>query len=140
MTDRLYDCLDTFEMRIAIAQNKLGVSQPNLSQAFGISLRTYQNNDLGKRTIPVAARADLNRRPDVYPNWILVDVEDVRLKHDLAAPEEFEVAQDKYLSGFGTELKTEQRRAIAVHWQRSVLEGKEIAMCDVHTWTELSRE
>ena len=88
----------------------------------------------------VEALVELHRQFQVDLNWILLGVEAVRREHDLTALEEFEVALDKYLSDSGTKLKSEKRGAIAARWYRSFLEGKEIAMDDVHTWIELLRE
>ena len=125
---------------MAIARNELTISQVKMAEALGISLRAYQSYELGKRSIPVEALVELHRKFDVDLNWILLGVETVRLKHDLAKLEEFEVALDKFLSDSGTKLKSEKRGAIAARWYSSFLEGKEIAMDDVHTWIELLRE
>ena len=140
MADRPYNYLSALGARIAIARNELGMSQAKLAAALGISLRAYQSYELGKRSIPVEALVELHRQFQVDLNWILLGVEAVRLEHDLTAMEEFEVALDKYLSDSGTKLKSEKRGAIAARWYRSFLEGKEIAMDDVHTWIELLRE
>ena len=140
MADRPYEYLSALGARMAIARNELGMSQTKIAQALGISLRAYQSYELGKRSIPVEALVDLPRKFDVDLNWILLGVEAVRLTHDLAALEDFEVSLDKYLSETGTKLRSEKRGAIAARWYRSFLEGKEIAMDDVHTWIELLRE
>lgn len=140
MADRPYDYLRALGAHIAISRNELGMSQTKMTEALGISLRAYQSYELGKRSIPVEALVELNRQFDVDLNWILLGAESVRMKHDIAALEEFEVALDKHLSESGTKLKSEKRGAIAARWYRSVLEGKEIAMDDVHTWIELLRK
>ncbi|SPH20353.1 hypothetical protein ASD8599_01089 [Ascidiaceihabitans donghaensis] len=140
MADRPYDYLSALGARIAIARNELAVSQAKMAEVLGISLRAYQSYELGKRSIPVEALVKLHRKFDVDLNWILLGAESVRLEHDLAKLEEFEVALDKFLSDSETKLKSEKRGAIAARWYRSFLEGKEIAMDDVHTWIELLRE
>ena len=140
MANRQYDYLSALGARIAIARNELSISQAKMAETLGISLRAYQSYELGKRSIPVEALVELNRKFDVDLNWVLLGAEAVRLKHDLAKLEEFEVELDKFLSDSGTKLKSEKRGAIAARWYRSFLEGKEIAMDDVHTWIELLRE
>jgi transcriptional regulator with XRE-family HTH domain len=140
MVDRPHDYLSALGARIAIARNELGMSQSKMSAALGISLRAYQSYELGKRSIPVEALVELHRQFAVDLNWILLGVEAVRLEHDLAALEEFEIALDKHLSASGIKIRSEKRGAIAARWYRSFLEGKEIAMDDVHTWIELLRE
>lgn len=140
IVSRPYDYLSALGARIAIARNELGLSQAKMSEALGMSLRAYQSYELGKRSIPVEALVELHRKYDVDLNWILLGVEAVRMKHDLAALEAFEIALDKHLSESGTKLRSEKRGAIAARWYRSFLEGKEIAMDDVHTWIELLRE
>ena len=102
MADRPYDYLSALGARIAIARNELGMSQAKLAEALGISLRAYQSYELGKRSIPVEALFEMHRKFEVDLNWILLGVEAVRMKHDIAALEEFEVALDKYLSDSGT--------------------------------------
>lgn len=140
MVDRPHDYLSALGARIAIARNELGMSQAKMSAALGISLRAYQSYELGKRSIPVEALVELHRQFAVDLNWILLGVEAVRLEHDLNALEEFEIALDKHLSASGIKIRSEKRGAIAARWYRSFLEGKEIAMDDVHTWIELLRE
>ncbi|UWQ97552.1 helix-turn-helix domain-containing protein [Rhodobacteraceae bacterium M385] len=140
MAERAEDYLTALGARIAIARNEQALSQAKMAEALGMSLRAYQSYELGKRAIPVEALIKLHRQFDVDLSWILLGVEAVRLKHDLDKLEEFEVALDKYLSENGIKLKSEKRGAIAARWYRSFLEGKEIAMDDVHTWIELLRE
>ncbi|SLN41537.1 helix-turn-helix domain-containing protein [Pseudooctadecabacter jejudonensis] len=140
MAERAEDYLTALGARIAIARNEQALSQAKMAEALGMSLRAYQSYELGKRAIPVEALIKLHRQFDVDLGWILLGVEAVRLKHDLDKLEEFEVALDKYLSENGIKLKSEKRGAIAARWYRSFLEGKEIAMDDVHTWIELLRE
>ncbi|MFV1658487.1 helix-turn-helix domain-containing protein [Phaeobacter sp. JH20_27] len=140
MAERPYDYLSALGARIAIARNELSISQVKMADALGISLRAYQSYELGKRSIPVEALVELHRKFDVDLNWILLGAEAVRLKHDLAKLEEFEIALDKHLSENGIRLKSEKRGAISARWYRSFLDGKEIAMDDVHTWIELLRE
>lgn len=140
MAERAEDYLTALGARIAIARNEQALSQAKMAEALGMSLRAYQSYELGKRAIPVEALIKLHRQFNVDLSWILLGVEAVRLKHDLDKLEEFEVALDKYLSENGIKLKSEKRGAIAARWYRSFLEGKEIAMDDVHTWIELLRE
>ncbi|WP_170349669.1 helix-turn-helix domain-containing protein [Ruegeria atlantica] len=140
MADRPYDYLSSLGARIAIARNELGMSQAKMAEALGISLRAYQSYELGKRSIPVERLVELHRKYDVDLNWILLGAESVRLRHDLVALQEFEVALDRHLSNSGVKLKSEKRGAIAARWYHSFLEGKEVAMDDVHTWIELLRE
>lgn len=140
MAERAEDYLTALGARIAIARNEQALSQAKMAEALGMSLRAYQSYESGKRAIPVEALIKLHRQFDVDLSWILLGVEAVRLKHDLDKLEEFEVALDKYLSENGIKLKSEKRGAIAARWYRSFLEGKEIAMDDVHTWIELLRE
>ena len=140
MAESAEDYLTALGARIAIARNEQALSQAKMGEALGMSLRAYQSYELGKRAIPVEALIKLHRQFDVDLSWILLGVEAVRLKHDLDKLEEFEVALDKYLSENGIKLKSEKRGAIAARWYRSFLEGREIAMDDVHTWIELLRE
>ncbi|WP_298851583.1 helix-turn-helix transcriptional regulator [uncultured Ruegeria sp.] len=140
MADRPYDYLSSLGARLAIARNELGMSQKKMADALGISLRAYQSYELGKRSIPVERLVELHRIFSVDLNWVLLGVDAVRLKHDLFALEEFEVALDKYLSDNGISLKSEKRGAIAARWYRSFLEGKGVIMDDVHTWIELLKE
>ncbi|NOC47004.1 MULTISPECIES: helix-turn-helix domain-containing protein [Ruegeria] len=140
MADRPYDYLSSLGARLAIARNELGMSQKKMADALGISLRAYQSYELGKRSIPVERLVELHRKFSVDLNWVLLGVDAVRLKHDLFALEEFEVALDKYLSDSEISLKSEKRGAIAARWYRSFLEGKEVIMDDVHTWIELLKE
>lgn len=140
MADRPYHVLSALGARLAIARNELGISQAKLAETLGISLRAYQSYELGKRSIPVEVLIEFYRKFEVDIRWILLGVEAVRMKHDLEALEEFEVALDRLLSESATRLKSEKRGAIAARWYRSFLEGKEIAMDDVHTWIELLRD
>lgn len=64
----------------------------------------------------------------------------MRLKQDLTALEEFEVAFDKHLFASGIKVRSEKRGAMATRWYRSFLQGKEILMNDVHTWVEPVRD
>lgn len=134
------DYLGGLGARMAIARNELGLSQARLAAALGISLRAYQSYELGKRSIPVEALVDMHRKFGVDLTWILLGVDAVRPAHDLAALEAFETALDRHLRETGIRLKSEKRGAIVARWYRSVLDGKEIAMDDVHTWIELLRE
>lgn len=140
MAERSENYLMALGARLAIARNEQALSQVKMAEALGMSLRAYQSYELGKRSIPIEALVQLHRQFDVDLNWILLGVEAVRLKHDLDRLESFEVELDRFLSENGIKLKSEKRGAIAARWYRSFLEGKEIAMDDVHTWIELLRE
>ncbi len=140
MAERAENYLTALGARIAIARNEQALSQAKMAEALGMSLRAYQSYELGKRSIPIEALIKLHRQFDVDLSWILLGVEAVRLKHDLDKLEEFEVELDRHLSKNGIRLKSEKRGAISARWYRSFLEGKEIAMDDVHTWIELLRE
>ena len=140
MTERAENYLTALGARLAITRNEKALSQAKMAEALGMSLRAYQSYELGKRSIPIEALSKLHRQFDVDLSWILLGVEAVRLKHDLDKLEEFEVELDRYLSENGIKLKSEKRGAISARWYRSFLEGKEIAMDDVHTWIELLRE
>ena len=140
MAERAENFLSALGARLAITRNEKALSQAKMAEALGLSLRAYQSYELGKRSIPIEALIKLNRQFDVDLSWILLGVEAVRLKHDLDKLEEFEVELDRYLSENGIKLKSEKRGAISARWYRSFLEGKEIAMDDVHTWIELLRE
>ena len=140
MAERAENYLTALGARLAITRNEKALSQAKMAEALGLSLRAYQSYELGKRSIPIEALIKLNRQFDVDLSWILLGVEAVRLKHDLDKLEEFEVELDRYLSENGIKLKSEKRGAISARWYRSFLEGKEIAMDDVHTWIELLRE
>ncbi len=140
MAERAENYLTALGARIAIARNEQALSQAKMAEALGMSLRAYQSYELGKRSIPIEALIKLHRQFDVDLSWILLGVEAVRLKHDLDKLEEFEVELDRHLSENGIKLKSEKRGAISARWYRSFLEGKEIAMDDVHTWIELLRE
>ena len=140
MSERAENYLTALGARLAITRNEKALSQAKMAEALGMSLRAYQSYELGKRSIPVEALMKLHRQFDVDLSWILLGVESVRLKHDLDKLEEFEVELDRYLSENGIKLKSEKRGAISARWYRSFLEGKEIAMDDVHTWIELLRE
>ena len=140
MAERAENYLSALGARLAITRNEKALSQAKMAEALGMSLRAYQSYELGKRSIPIEALIKLNRQFDVDLSWILLGVEAVRLKHDLDKLEEFEVELDRYLSENGIKLKSEKRGAISARWYRSFLEGKEIAMDDVHTWIELLRE
>lgn len=140
MAKRAENYLTALGARIAIARNEQALSQAKMAEALGMSLRAYQSYELGKRSIPIEALIKLHRQFDVDLGWILLGVEAVRLKHDLDKLEEFEVELDRFLSENGIKLKSEKRGAISARWYRSFLEGKEIAMDDVHTWIELLRE
>lgn len=140
MAERAENYLAALGARLAITRNEKALSQAKMAEALGMSLRAYQSYELGKRSIPVEALIKLHRQFDVDLSWILLGVEAVRLKHDLDKLEEFEVELDRYLSENGIKLKSEKRGAISARWYRSFLEGKEIAMDDVHTWIELLRE
>ena len=126
--------------RMAIARNELGLSQARMAEALGMSQRAYQSYESGKRSMPVEALVDMHRQFGVDMNWILLGVEAVRPGHDLAALEGFETALDRHLGATCIRLKSEKRGAIVARWYRSLLEGKEIPMDDVHTWIELLRE
>ena len=140
MADRPYDYLSALGARIAIARNELGMSQAKLAEALGISLRAYQSYELGKRSIPVEALVEMHRKFDVDLNWILLGVEAVRMKHDIAALEEFEVSLDRYLTEQKITVKSEKRGAIVARWYQSHVEGREVPVDQVHTWIELVRE
>ncbi|WP_439121099.1 helix-turn-helix domain-containing protein [Marivita sp.] len=140
MADRPYDYLSALGARIAIARNELGMSQAKLAEALGISLRAYQSYELGKRSIPVEALFEMNRKFDVDLNWILLGVEAVRMKHDIAALEDFEVTLDRYLTDQEIRVKSEKRGAIVARWYQSHVEGREVPVDQVHTWIELVRE
>lgn len=140
MAERAENYLTALGARMAIARNEQALSQAKMAEALGMSLRAYQSYELGKRSIPIEALIKLHRQFDVDLSWILLGVEAVRLKHDLDKLEEFEIELDRYLSENGIKLKSEKRGAISARWYRSFLEGKEIAMDDIHTWIELLRE
>lgn len=140
MVNRADTYLGSLGARMAIARNELGLSQARMAGALGMSQRAYQSYETGKRSIPVEALVDMHRQFGVDLNWILMGVEAVRPGHDLAALEGFETALDRHLSATGIRLKSEKRGAIVARWYRSLLEGKEIPMDDVHTWIELLRE
>lgn len=140
MTNRRNEYLSGLGARIAIARNELGMSQAKMSKALGISLRAFQSYELGKRSIPVEVLFEMHHQFGVDLNWILLGVEAVRLQHDFAALEEFETSLDRLLEDQGTKIKSEKRGAIVARWYRSLTEGKEVQMEDVHTWVELLKE
>ena len=140
MAERAENYLTALGARLAITRNEKALSQAKMAEALGMSLRAYQSYELGKRSIPVEALIKLHRQFDVDLSWILLGVEAVRLKHDLAKLEEFEVELDRYLIESEIKLKSEKRGAITSRWYRSILEGSEVSMDDVRTWVELLAE
>jgi transcriptional regulator with XRE-family HTH domain len=126
--------------RLAITRNETGLSQTEMAKEIGVSLRAYHSYEKGDRGLPIEALVMLNEKFDSDVNWILLGTKSARVEHDIEALQEFETSLDRFLTDQGITIKSEKRGAIVARWYRSLIDGKEVAMDDVHTWIELLRE
>ncbi|UWR76538.1 helix-turn-helix domain-containing protein [Phaeobacter inhibens] len=126
--------------RLAITRNEIGLSQADMAQVIGVSLRAYHSYEKGYRGLPIEALVALHEKFKSDVNWILLGVKSARVEHDIEALQEFETSLDRYLAGQGITIKSEKRGAIVARWYRSLTDGKEIQMEDVYTWIELLKE
>ena len=138
--------LDAVENALLVTADRLREAQPNLSWLFqdgppGPKLAKSSPGLLFQLEQAVAeALVEMHRKFDVDLNWILLGVEAVRMKHDIAALEGFEVKLDRYLTEQKIRVKSEKRGAIVARWYQSHVEGREVPIDQVHTWIELVRE
>lgn len=126
--------------RLAIIRNEIGLSQTDMSKVLGVSLRAYHSYEKGERGLPIEALLKLNEKFDSDVAWILLGTKSARVEHDIEALQAFETSLDQFLTTQGVKIKSEKRGAIVARWYKSFLDGKEIAMDDVHTWIELLKE
>ncbi len=126
--------------RLAITRNETGLSQTEMAKEIGVSLRAYHSYEKGDRGLPIEALVMLHEKFKSDVNWILLGTKSARVEHDIEALQEFETSLDRFLTEQGITIKSEKRGAIVARWYRSLTEGKEIQMEDVHTWIELLKE
>ncbi|TRD15003.1 helix-turn-helix transcriptional regulator [Palleronia caenipelagi] len=126
--------------RLAITRNEIGLSQADMAKEIGVSLRAYHSYEKGDRGVPVEGLVAIHEKYGSDVTWILLGSKSARVEHDIDALEEFETSLDRYLTEQGIRIKSEKRGAIIARWYRSLTDGKEIKMEDVHTWIELLRE
>ena len=134
------DLLVGIGARLAITRNEIGLSQSDMAQEIGVSLRAYHSYEKGERGLPIEALVMLDEKFGTDVTWILLGTKAARVQHDIDALEEFETSLDRFLTDQGIRIKSEKRGAIVARWYRSLTDGKEIKMEDVHTWIELLRE
>ena len=132
--------LSNLGARITIARKELGMSQAKLAEAIGLSVRAYQSYEMGQRSIPIEALVEMHQKFNVDLNWILLGAKAVRMQHDIAALEEFEVKFDQYLNDQKIRIASEKRGIIVSLWYQSHVEGREVPFEQVHTWIELVGE
>lgn len=111
-----------------------------MAREIGVSLRAYHSYEKGERGLPIEALVLLEEKFSVDVNWILLGTKAARVEHDIDALEEFETSLDRFLVEQGIRIKSEKRGAIVGRWYRSLTDGKEVPMEDVHTWIELLKE
>lgn len=126
--------------RLAITRNEIGLSQTDMAKEIGVSLRAYHSYEKGDRGLPIEALVAIHEKFGSDVTWILLGTKSARVEHDIDALEEFETSLDRFLTEQGIRIKSEKRGAIVARWYRSLTDGKEIKMEDVHTWIELLRE
>lgn len=111
-----------------------------MAKELGVSLRAYHSYEKGVRGLPIEALVILDEKFGTDVTWILLGTKSVRVQHDIGALEKFETALDRFLTEQSIRIKSEKRGAIVARWYRSLTDGKEIKMEDVHTWIELLRD
>ena len=126
--------------RLAITRNETGLSQTDMAKEIGVSLRAYHSYEKGERGLPIEALVLLEEKFSVDVNWILLGTKAARVEHDIDALEKFETSLDRFLIEQGIRIKSEKRGAIVGRWYRSLTDGKEVPIEDVHTWIELLKE
>jgi transcriptional regulator with XRE-family HTH domain len=126
--------------RLAITRNETGLSQTEMAREIGVSLRAYHSYEKGDRGLPIEALVMLHAKFNSDVNWVLLGTKSARVEHDIEALQEFETSLDRFLTEQGITIKSEKRGAIVARWYRSLTEGKEVQMEDVHTWIELLKE
>lgn len=134
------DLLVGIGARLAITRNEIGLSQSDMAKEIGVSLRAYHSYEKGERGLPIEALVMLDEKFGADVTWILLGTKAARVQHDIDALEEFETSLDRFLTEQGIRIKSEKRGAIVARWYRSLIDGPEIKMEDVHTWIELLRE
>ncbi len=140
MTRKTADLFVGIGARLAITRNEIGLPQSDMAKEIGVSLRAYHSYEKGNRGLPIEALVAIHDKFRADVTWILLGNKSVRVEHDINALEEFETSLDQYLVKHGIRIKSEKRGAIVARWYRSLTDGNEIKMEDVHTWIELLRE
>lgn len=134
------DTLEGIGARLAITRNEIGLSQHDMAKELGVSRRAYHSYEKGERGLPIEALVTLHDKFKADVTWVLLGTQAARMAHDIDALEEFETSLDRFLVENDIRIKSEKRGAIVGRWYRSLSNGKEIAMDQVHTWIELLRE
>ncbi len=140
MTRNTSDIFVAMGARLAITRNEIGLSQAAMAEAIGVSHRAYHSYEKGKRGIPVEALVNMEDKFEIDVAWLLLGAKSVRVKHDIEALQEFEASLDRYLNEQNIKIRSEKRGAIVARWYQSRVEGRDVAIDDVHTWIELVRE
>ncbi|MCZ4258699.1 helix-turn-helix domain-containing protein [Sulfitobacter sp. G21635-S1] len=126
--------------RLQVTRNEIGMTQADMAQLIGVSLRAYHSYEKGDRSLPIEALVTLQEKFNSDITWILLGSKSARIEHDIKALQEFEISLDRYLVGQGITIDSERRGAIVARWYRSLTDGEEIPMKDVHVWIEFLRE
>lgn len=119
--------------RLRISRNQLGFSQASLAKKLGLSTQAYNAYEAGKRALPILVLTQLCRDFELDADWLLFGT-----NHE--ARDGFELSLNKYLEDENIRISNPKRQAIVDNWYKSLKEGKEVPIEDLHTWIEIMRE
>jgi len=119
--------------RLRISRNQLGFSQARLAKKLGLSTQAYNAYEAGKRALPILVLTQLCRDCELDAVWLLFGT-------NPEARDGFEIALNEHLSNEKVRIPEPKRRAIVDNWYKSLQDGKEVSMEDVHTWIEMMKE
>mgnify|MGYP000642771965 CR=1 FL=1 len=125
--------------RLVIIRGEERLTQQSMADKFGVSTRTYQDFEHGKRPVPSDVLIEISEAFSVNLNWLLRGLETSSLDGYEKKVAEFVASLLNYLKAEKDHLSPEGIAAIVSRWITELRNGRTISLDDVHIWIDMMR-
>jgi len=125
--------------RLVIVRGEQRLTQQGFAVQLGVSTRTYQDFEHGKRPMPSDVLIEISEAYSVNLNWLLRGLETSSLEGYEEKVEEFVASLLTYLRAKKDNLPPEGIAAIVSRWITELRNGRIISLDDVHIWIDMMR-
>ena len=125
--------------RLVVIRGEERMTQQRMADKFGVSTRTYQDFEHGKRPIPSDVLIEISEAYSVNLNWLLRGLETSSLEGYEEKVEEFVASLLRDLESEKVKIAPEGVAAIVSRWLTELRNGRMISIDDVHIWIDMMR-
>lgn len=125
--------------RLVIIRGEERMTQQRMADKFGVSTRTYQDFEHGKRPVPSDVLIEISEAYSVNLNWLLRGLETSSLEGYEEKVEEFVASLLRDLESEKDKFAPEGVAAIVSRWLTELRNGRMISIDDVHIWIDMMR-